>query len=156
VGPGRTVAEHDRAGESEVPYDIKDVIHAVADENYFFEVHEHLREEPCRSDSRGWMDVPSGSWRISRRILPDVWTSPRHQGRALRAFCDAFNIPLITFEDVPGFLPGTNQEFGGIIKHGAKLLFAFAERPCLKFTVITRRHTAAPIASWQASTFAPM
>src|SRR5262249_47773218 len=54
-------------------------------------------------------------------------------------FCDAFNIPLITFEDVPGFLPGTNQEFGGIIKHGAKLLYAFAEATVPKITVITRK-----------------
>ena len=54
-------------------------------------------------------------------------------------FCDAFNIPLVTFEDVPGFLPGTNQEFGGIIKHGAKLLFAFAEATVPKLTVITRK-----------------
>jgi propionyl-CoA carboxylase beta chain len=54
-------------------------------------------------------------------------------------FCDAFNIPLITFEDVPGFLPGTQQEFGGIIKHGAKLLFAFAEATVPKITVITRK-----------------
>src|SRR5207244_13318174 len=54
-------------------------------------------------------------------------------------FCDAFNIPLVTFEDVPGFLPGTNQEFGGIIKHGAKLLYAFAEATVPKITVITRK-----------------
>ena len=54
-------------------------------------------------------------------------------------FCDAFNIPLITFEDVPGFLPGTQQEYGGIIKHGAKLLFAFAEATVPKITVITRK-----------------
>ena len=61
------------------------------------------------------------------------------KGARFVRFCDAFNIPLITFEDVPGFLPGTNQEFGGIIKHGAKLLFAFAEATVPKITVITRK-----------------
>src|SRR6202021_4244318 len=59
-------------------------------------------------------------------------------------FCDAFNIPLITFEDVPGFLPGTQQEFNGIIKHGAKLLFAFAEATVPKITVITRKAYGGP------------
>src|SRR6202008_152048 len=61
------------------------------------------------------------------------------KGARFVRFCDAFNIPLVTFEDVPGFLPGTNQEFGGIIKHGAKLLFAFAEATVPKVTVITRK-----------------
>ena len=61
------------------------------------------------------------------------------KGARFVRFCDAFNIPLITFEDVPGFLPGTNQEFGGIIKHGAKLLYAFAEATVPKITVITRK-----------------
>jgi propionyl-CoA carboxylase beta chain len=61
------------------------------------------------------------------------------KGARFVRFCDAFNIPLITFEDVPGFLPGTQQEFGGIIKHGAKLLFAFAEATVPKLTVITRK-----------------
>jgi acetyl-CoA carboxylase carboxyltransferase component len=61
------------------------------------------------------------------------------KGARFVRFCDAFNIPLITFEDVPGFLPGTNQEFGGIIKHGAKLLYAFAEATVPKVTVITRK-----------------
>jgi propionyl-CoA carboxylase beta chain len=61
------------------------------------------------------------------------------KGARFVRFCDAFNIPLLTFEDVPGFLPGTNQEYGGIIKHGAKLLFAFAEATVPKITVITRK-----------------
>ena len=61
------------------------------------------------------------------------------KGARFVRFCDAFNIPLITFEDVPGFLPGTQQEFGGIIRHGAKLLFAFAEATVPKLTVITRK-----------------
>jgi len=64
--------------------------------------------------------------------------APQKQPRFVR-FCDAFNIPLITFEDVPGFLPGTAQEFGGIIKHGAKLLYAFAEATVPKITIITRK-----------------
>ena len=63
----------------------------------------------------------------------------RSRARAFVRFCDAFNIPLVTFEDVPGFLPGTQQEFGGIIRHGAKLLFAFAEATVPKVTVITRK-----------------
>jgi propionyl-CoA carboxylase beta chain len=62
-----------------------------------------------------------------------------HKGARFVRFCDAFNIPLVTFEDVPGFLPGTQQEFGGIIKHGAKLLYAFAEATVPKITVITRK-----------------
>jgi len=61
------------------------------------------------------------------------------KGARFVRFCDAFNIPLVTFEDVPGFLPGTNQEYGGIIKHGAKLLFAYAEATVPKITVITRK-----------------
>ena len=91
------------------PYDIKDVIHALVDEGYFFEVHEHYAK-----------NIVVGFARFVR-------------------FCDAFNIPLITFEDVPGFLPGTQQEYGGIIRHGAKLLFAFAEATVPKITVITRK-----------------
>ena len=68
------------------------------------------------------------------------------KGARFVRFCDAFNIPLITFEDVPGFLPGTQQEFGGIIKHGAKLLYAFCEATVPKITVITRKAYAAPTA----------
>ena len=80
----------------------------------------------------------------------DVANQPNHlagvldidaslKGARFVRFCDAFNIPIITFEDVPGFLPGTNQEWGGIIKHGAKLLYAFAEATVPKLTVITRK-----------------
>lgn len=121
------------------PYDIKDVIHAVADENYFFEVHEHFARNIvvgfARFDGR-----PVGIVANQPAVLAgclDINASVK--GARFVRFCDAFNIPLITFEDVPGFLPGTQQEFGGIIKHGAKLLFAFAEATVPKITVITRK-----------------
>jgi propionyl-CoA carboxylase beta chain len=124
--------------ESNVPYDIKDVIHAVADENYFFEVHERYAQ-----------NIVVGFARLGGRSVGIVANQPAVlagcldigaslKGARFVRFCDAFNIPLITFEDVPGFLPGTNQEFGGIIKHGAKLLYAFAEATVPKITVITR------------------
>jgi len=125
--------------ESNVPYDIKDVIHAVVDENYFFEVHEHYAQNIvvgfARLDGR-----PVGIVANQPAVLAgclDIGASLK--GARFVRFCDAFNIPLITFEDVPGFLPGTNQEFGGIIKHGAKLLYAFAEATVPKITVITRK-----------------
>jgi propionyl-CoA carboxylase beta chain len=125
--------------ESNVPYDIKDIIHAVVDENYFFEVHEHYAK-----------NLVIGFGRLDGRSVGIVANQPAYlagcldiaasiKGARFVRFCDAFNIPLITFEDVPGFLPGTNQEFGGIIKHGAKLLFAFAEATVPKLTVITRK-----------------
>jgi propionyl-CoA carboxylase beta chain len=125
--------------ESNLPYDIKDVIHAVADENYFFEVHEHYARNIVigfvRRDGR-----PVGIVANQPAVLAgclDIDASLK-AARFVR-FCDAFNIPLITFEDVPGFLPGTDQELGGIIKHGAKLLYAFAEATVPKITVITRK-----------------
>ncbi len=121
------------------PYDIKDVIHAVVDENYFFEVHEHFARNLvvgfARLDGR-----PVGIVANQPAVLAgclDINASTK--GARFVRFCDAFNIPLVTFEDVPGFLPGTQQEFGGIIKHGAKLLFAFAEATVPKITVITRK-----------------
>jgi len=125
--------------ESNIPYDIKGIIHAVADENYFFEVHEHYAK-----------NLVIGFARLDGRSVGVVANQPAHlagcldiagsiKGARFVRFCDAFNIPLVTFEDVPGFLPGTNQEFGGIIKHGAKLLFAFAEATVPKITVITRK-----------------
>ncbi len=125
--------------ESNIPYDIKDVIHAAVDENYFFEVQEHYAK-----------NLVIGFARLDGRPVGIVANQPAHlagcldiagsiKGARFVRFCDAFNIPLITFEDVPGFLPGTNQEFGGIIKHGAKLLFAFAEATVPKLTVITRK-----------------
>jgi propionyl-CoA carboxylase beta chain len=125
--------------ESNIPYDIKDIIHAVVDENYFFEVQEHYAR-----------NLVIGFARLDGRPVGVVANQPAHlagcldiagsiKGARFVRFCDAFNIPLVTFEDVPGFLPGTNQEFGGIIKHGAKLLFAFAEATVPKLTVITRK-----------------
>jgi propionyl-CoA carboxylase beta chain len=122
-----------------VPYDIKDVIHAVADDNYFFEVHEHYAQNLVVGFARlGGQSV--GVVANQPAVLAgclDIGASLK--GARFVRFCDAFNIPLITFEDVPGFLPGTNQEFGGIIKHGAKLLYAFAEATVPKITVITRK-----------------
>jgi propionyl-CoA carboxylase beta chain len=125
--------------ESNIPYDIKDVIHAAVDENYFFEVQEHYAR-----------NLVIGFARLDGRPVGIVANQPAYlagcldiagsvKGARFVRFCDAFNIPLVTFEDVPGFLPGTNQEFGGIIKHGAKLLFAFAEATVPKITVITRK-----------------
>jgi propionyl-CoA carboxylase beta chain len=121
------------------PYDIKDVIHAIVDDADFFEVHEHFAKNIvvgfARLDGR-----PVGIVANQPTVLAgclDINASVK--GARFVRFCDAFNIPLITFEDVPGFLPGTQQEFGGIIKHGAKLLFAFAEATVPKITVITRK-----------------
>ena len=125
--------------ESSVPYDIKDVIHSVADDNYFFEVHEHYAQNIVVGFAR-LAGRPVGVVANQPAILAgclDIGASLK--GARFVRFCDAFNIPLITFEDVPGFLPGTNQEFGGIIKHGAKLLYAFAEATVPKITVITRK-----------------
>ncbi len=121
------------------PYDIKDVIHPIADEHYFFEVHEHFAK-----------NLVVGFARLAGRPVGIVANQPAFlagtldinasvKGARFVRFCDAFNIPLITFEDVPGFLPGTQQEYGGIIKHGAQLLFAFAEATVPKITVITRK-----------------
>jgi len=109
------------------------------DENYFFEVHEHYAKNIvvgfARMDGR-----PVGIVANQPAVLAgclDINASVK--GARFVRFCDAFNIPLLTFEDVPGFLPGTQQEFGGIIKHGAKLLYAFAEATVPKITVITRK-----------------
>ena len=121
------------------PYDMKDAIHEIVDEGEFFEVHEHFAK-----------NLVVGFARLEGRSVGIVANQPAFlagvldinssmKGARFVRFCDAFNIPLITFEDVPGFLPGTQQEFGGIIKHGAKLLFAFAEATVPKITVITRK-----------------
>src|SRR5689334_13412980 len=122
-----------------VPYDIKDVIHALVDDRYFFEVHEHFAKNIvvgfARLDGRP-VGVVANQPAFLAGVL-DINASVK--GARFVRFCDAFNIPLITFEDVPGFLPGTQQEFGGIIKHGAKLLYAFAEATVPKITVITRK-----------------
>ena len=125
--------------ESNQPYDIKDVIRAVVDDGYFFEVQEHYAR-----------NIVVGFARLNGRSVGIVANQPAVlagtldinasvKGARFVRFCDCFNIPLVTFEDVPGFLPGTIQEYGGIIKHGAKLLFAFAEATVPKVTVITRK-----------------
>jgi propionyl-CoA carboxylase beta chain len=125
--------------QSDLPYDIKDVIAAVVDDGYFFEVHEHFAK-----------NIVVGFARMNGHSVGVVANQPAFlagtldinasvKGARFVRFCDAFNIPLITFEDVPGFLPGTNQEYGGIIKHGAKLLYAFAEATVPKITIITRK-----------------
>jgi len=125
--------------ESNLPYDIKDVIHHVIDDSYFFEVHEHYAK-----------NIVIGFARLNGRPVGIVANQPNFLAgvldisASLKAarfvrFCDCFNIPLITFEDVPGFLPGTQQEYGGIITHGAKLLYAFSEATVPKITVITRK-----------------
>ena len=125
--------------DARVPYDIKRAILAVVDENYFFEVQEHFAKNLvigfARLDGR-----PVGIVANQPAVLSGVLDiNASVKGARFVRFCDAFNIPLITFEDVPGFLPGTQQEFGGIIRHGAKLLFAFAEATVPKLTVITRK-----------------
>ncbi len=121
------------------PYDIKDVLHALVDDGYFFEVHEHYARNLvvgfARFDGRPVGIVANQPAFLAGTL--DINASVK--GARFVRFCDAFNIPLVTFEDVPGFLPGTQQEFGGIIKHGAKLLFAFAEATVPKITIITRK-----------------
>jgi len=125
--------------EATKPYDIKDLILTVVDERRFLEVHEHFAQ-----------NVVVGFARFAGRSVGIVANQPAvlagcldidasvKAARFVR-FCDAFNIPLVTFEDVPGFLPGTAQEYGGIIRHGAKLLYAYAEATVPKITVITRK-----------------
>jgi len=121
------------------PYDMLDLIHAVTDDGYFLEVHQHYARNIvvgfARIDGR-----PVGIVANQPAVLAgtlDIDASVK--GARFVRFCDAFNIPLVTFEDVPGFLPGTVQEFGGIIRHGAKLLYAYAEATVPKVTVITRK-----------------
>jgi len=121
------------------PYDMKDVVTSVVDEGYFFEVQEHYAK-----------NIIIGFARLAGRVVGIVGNQPNvlagcldidssiKGGRFVR-FCDCFNIPILTFEDVPGFLPGTSQEWGGIIKHGAKLLYAYSEATVPRVTVITRK-----------------
>src|SRR5882724_10859441 len=125
--------------ESNLPYDIKDIIHRVVDDGEFFEVHEHFARNIvvgfARMDGRS-VGVVANQPAFLAGCL-DIDSSVK--GARFVRFCDAFNIPLLTFEDVPGFLPGTEQEFGGIILQGAKLLYAYAEATVPKITVITRK-----------------
>jgi propionyl-CoA carboxylase beta chain len=139
--PGRADAALDTIipDESNQPYDMVDVISRVVDDGYFFQVQEHFAR-----------NIVVGFARMAGRPVGIVANQPAFlagvldinasvKGARFVRFCDAFNIPLITFEDVPGFMPGIQQEHGGIIRHGAKLLYAFAEATVPKLTVITRK-----------------
>ena len=124
---------------SSQPYDIRDIIHPVVDDGYFLEVQGHYAQ-----------NIVIGFARLGGYSVGIVANQPAYLAGVLDIdasvkaarfvrFCDCFNIPLITLEDVPGFLPGVNQEHFGIIRHGAKLLYAFAEATVPKITVITRK-----------------
>jgi len=124
---------------SDQPYDMKAVVKRVVDDGEFFEVH-----------ARYAKNILVGFGRLGGRVVGIVGNQPAHlagvldikaslKGARFVRFCDAFNIPLVVFEDVPGFLPGTEQEWGGIITHGAKLLYAFCEATVPRMTVITRK-----------------
>lgn len=125
--------------ENTTAYDILDVIHGVIDEREFFETMPMYAK-----------NIVTGFGRMNGRTVGIVGNNPKHaagcldinasvKGARFVRFCDSFNIPIITFVDVPGFLPGTAQEYGGIIRHGAKLLYAYAEATVPKITVITRK-----------------
>jgi propionyl-CoA carboxylase beta chain len=125
--------------DSTKPYDMKEVVKLIVDGGKFLEVQRDFAR-----------NIIVGFARLGGRAVGVVANQPAHlagcldidasvKGARFVRFCDAFNIPLVTFEDVPGFLPGTAQEYGGIIKHGAKLLYAFAEATVPKLTVITRK-----------------
>jgi len=121
------------------PYDIKNAIELIVDDGRFFEVHEHFARNIVVGFAR--LDgKPVGIVANQPAVLAGVLDiSASVKAARFVRFCDCFNIPLVVFEDVPGFLPGTEQEFGGIINHGAKLLYAFAEATVPKLTVITRK-----------------
>jgi len=125
--------------DPQLPYDIKDIIHRVVDSGEFFEIHEHWAKNIvigfARMDGKSVGIVANQPAFLAGCL--DINSSVK--GARFVRFCDAFNIPILTFEDVPGFLPGTEQEFGGIIRHGAKLLYAYAEATVPKITVITRK-----------------
>ena len=125
--------------EPNIPYDIKRIVTGVIDDNRFFEVQEHFAQ-----------NIVVGFARVGGRPVGIVANQPAVlagcldidaslKGARFVRFCDCFNIPIVTFEDVPGFLPGSDQEYGGIIKHGAKLLYAYCEATVPKVTVITRK-----------------
>ena len=125
--------------EPNVPYDIKAIVTRVVDDSCFFEVQEHFAQ-----------NIVVGFARLGGRPVGIVANQPAVlagcldinaslKGARFVRFCDSFNIPIVTFEDVPGFLPGSDQEYGGIIKHGAKLLYAYCEATVPKITVITRK-----------------
>ena len=125
--------------DSSKPYDMRDVVGRIVDDGEFFEVHEHFAK-----------NIVCGFARLDGHPVGVVGNQPMHlagvldieasekAARFVRT-CDAFNVPLVTFTDVPGFLPGTDQEWNGIIRHGAKLLYAFTEATVPKLTVVTRK-----------------
>src|SRR6266540_3714338 len=125
--------------ESNKPYDIRRIIELVVDDGYFFEIQEHYAR-----------NIVIGFARLNGQPVGVVASQPAYlagvldidasvKGARFVRFCDCFNVPIITFEDVPGFLPGVNQEYSGIIRHGAKLLYAYAEATVPKITVVTRK-----------------
>jgi acetyl-CoA carboxylase carboxyltransferase component len=121
------------------PYDVKDVIHAIVDQNEFLEVHRNYAQNIVVGFARfngSSVGIVANQPNYLAGVL-DINAS-RKAARFVR-FCDAFNIPIVTLVDVPGFLPGTAQEYGGIIMHGAKLLFAYGEATVPKVTVILRK-----------------
>jgi len=121
------------------PYDVRQLIETIADEGHFFEVQQHF----ARNLVIGFLRLdgyPVGVVANQPSYLAGVLDiNGSRKGARFARFCDAFNIPLLVLEDVPGFLPGTEQEFGGIIIHGAKLLYALAEATVPKVTIITRK-----------------
>ena len=121
------------------PYDMRDVISLIVDDGEFFEVHENYARNIVCGFARldGYAVGVVGNQPAHLAGVLDIDSSEK-AARFVRT-CDAFNVPLITFTDVPGFLPGTNQEWGGIIRHGAKLLYAFTEATVPKLTVVTRK-----------------
>jgi len=124
---------------SDKPYDMKELVRHVVDDGEFFEVHEHFAQNLIVGFARlagRTVGVVGNQPRVLAGVL-DIDSSVK--GARFIRFCDAFNIPLVTFEDVPGFLPGTRQEWGGIIRHGAKLLYAYCEATVPKLTVVVRK-----------------
>lgn len=140
--PSRDCSELDTIipDNPKMPYDIKDVIHSVVDNNDFFEIHPYYAT-----------NVVVGFARLNGRVIGIIANQPKvlagcldidasdKAARFIRT-CDAFNIPLVTFVDVPGYLPGTQQEWHGIIRHGAKLLWVYSEATVPKLTVVTRKN----------------
>ncbi len=121
------------------PYDVREVIGRIMDDSYFFEVQQSYAK-----------NIVVGFSRLNGRPVGIIANQPSHLAGCLDInasdkasrfirFCDSFNIPIVTFQDVPGYLPGTSQEHGGIIRHGAKLLYAYSEATVPKITVILRK-----------------
>jgi acetyl-CoA carboxylase carboxyltransferase component len=139
--PGRSCTELEGLlpDDSRTGYDMKEIIRSVVDDGYFFEPHEHYAQNLIIAFARlnGRAVGIIANQPIALAGCLDINASDK-ASRFVR-FCDAFNIPLVTFADVPGYLPGTDQEWGGIIRHGAKLLWSYSEATVPKLTVITRK-----------------